>query len=169
MRPENAMLLTRKPKSRNTVKIKKPVAMILEKDSLMVFNYDTTTHILSVSYPDLTGTPLPQIKNSLEKLYRNVVNYDIKKLLLDLRSGVKGVTEAQYRDLVNDFLMKLSQTRLEKIARILPANPAREYLVEHYSQILRKDITVNFKDQNFASKAEALAWLMENGYPSLNT
>src|SRR5688572_6851143 len=135
--------------------------MILEKDSLLNFNYDTTTHILSVRYPDLTGTPIPQIKNSLDKLYRNVVNYDVKKLLLDIRSGVKGVTETQYQELVNDFLKQLSQTRLEKVARILPENPAREYLVEHYAQVLRKDISVNFKDQNFANKAEAVAWLME--------
>src|SRR5688500_13370683 len=102
--------------------------MILEKDSLLNFNYDTTTHILSVRYPDLTGTPIPQIKNSLDKLYRNLVNYDVKKLLLDLRYGIRGLTETQYRKLTNDFLQQLTQTRLEKVARILPANPAREYL-----------------------------------------
>ena len=135
--------------------------MILEEDSLLNFRYDTTTHILSVRYPDLTGTPIPQIKNSLDKLYRNLVNYDVKKLLIDLRSGVGGVTEEQYRELLNNFLKQLAQTRLEKIARILPDNPAREYLVEHYAEILRKDITVNFEDQSFSSKAEALAWLME--------
>ena len=135
--------------------------MILEEDSLLNFRYDTVTQILSVRYPDLTGIPLPQIKNSLDKLYRNVVNYDIKKLLLDIRSGVRGITEAQYKDLVNEFLQHLSQTRLEKVARILPENPAREYLVEHYAQILRQDITVNFKDQNFSSMADALAWLQE--------
>jgi hypothetical protein len=135
--------------------------MILEKDSLLDFNYDITTQILSVRYPDLTDIPIPQIKNSLEKLYRNVVNYDIKKLLLDLRNGLRGLTESQYRDLVNEFLKHLSQTRLEKIARILPENPAREYLVEHYSQILQQDIIIQFKDQNFAGKTEALDWLME--------
>lgn len=136
--------------------------MILEKDSLLNFNYDIATQILSVRYPDLTGTPIPQIKNSLDKLYRNVVNYDVKKLLLDIRSGVKGVTETQYQELVNDFLRQLSKTRLEKIARVLPENPAREYLVEHYAQVLRKDIIVKFKDQNFATKEEALAWLTED-------
>ncbi|MFC5272356.1 hypothetical protein [Adhaeribacter terreus] len=133
--------------------------MILEKDSLFDFNYDTKTHILSVKYPDLTGIPLSQIRNSLDKLCRNVVNYDVKKLLLDIRSGVKGVTETQYKELVNEFLKQLSHTRLEKIARILPDNPARQYLVQHYAQILQKDISVRFKDRSFSNKAEALAWL----------
>ena len=134
--------------------------MILEKDSLLEFDYDTNTHILSVSYPDLTGIPMAQIENSLDKLYRNVVNYDVQKLLLDLRHGLRGITETQYRELTNKFLQQLSQTRLEKIARILPANPAREYFVEHYAEILREDITVDFKDKSFSNRAEALAWLM---------
>ena len=136
--------------------------MILEKDSLLNFNYDTTTHILSVRYPDLTGTPIPQIKNSLDKLYRNVVNYDVKKLLLDLRFGLRGLTEAQYRELTNDFIKQLSQTRLEKIARILPDNPAREYIVEHYSEVLRQDIIVAFVDNSFSNTADALAWLLKD-------
>ncbi len=136
--------------------------MILEQDSLLVFNYDTSNHILSVRYPDMTGVPLPQIKNSLDKLYRNVINYDVKKLLLDLRYGLRGLTESQYRELSNDFLKQLSQTRLEKIARILPDNPAREYIVEHYSQVLRKDIIVAFVDQSFSNTSDALAWLKKD-------
>src|SRR5689334_17099400 len=136
--------------------------MILEQDSLLNFNYDIISHVLVVRYPDLTGIPLPQIKNSLDKLYRNVVNYDIKKLLLDLRQGLRGLTEAQYQELTNDFLKQLSQTRLKKVARILPENPAREYLVEHYAEVLREDINVNFLDQSFDNTADAMAWLQDD-------
>ena len=139
--------------------------MILEEDSLLNFNYNVATHILSVRYPDMTGISIPQIKNSLDKLHRNVVNYDIKKLLLDLRYGLRGLTESQYRELTNEFLQQLSTTRLEKIARILPDNPAREYLVEHYAEVLRQDITVNFEDQSFSNTAEAVAWLLEDQTP----
>ena len=136
--------------------------MILEEDSLLDFNYDTTNHILSVHYPDMTGIPLLQIENSLDELYRNVVNYDVKKLLLDLRHGLRGLTETQYRELTNKFLKQLSHTRLEKIARILPENPGREYLVEHYAEVLRQDIIVHFKDQNFDNTSDALAWLKKD-------
>jgi hypothetical protein len=135
--------------------------MILEQDSLLDFNYDTNTHVLSVHYPDLTGTPISQMENSLNKLYRNVVNYDVKKLLLDLRFGLRGLTETEYRELTNNFLKQLSQTRLEKIARILPENPAREYIVKHYAEVLRQDIIVKFKDQSFANKSDAMAWLLD--------
>ena len=150
---------------KNRLKGKNLLIMILEEDSLLNFNYDTNTHILSVRYPDLSGIPFSQIQNSLQKLYRNVVNYDVKKLLLDLRKGLRGLTETQYRELTNDFLKQLSQTRLEKIARILPDNPAREYLVEHYAQVLRQDIIVNFVDQSFSNRAEALAWLIDDESP----
>src|SRR5688572_2935510 len=136
--------------------------MILQQDSLLAFNYDTSTHILTVRYPDMTGIPMSQIENSLNKLYHNVVNYDVKKLLLDLRFGLRGLTEVQYRNLTNDFIKQLSQTRLEKIARILPDNPAREYIVEHYSEVLRQDITVAFVDNSFSNTADALAWLLKD-------
>lgn len=136
--------------------------MILEQDSLLNFNYDTTTHILTVSYPNLTGIAIPQIENSLDKLCRNVVNYDIKKMVLDLRTGVLGVNEAHYFEMLNKFLTDLSHSHLEKVARVIPENPAREYLVKHYLQVMRSDLNVNFEDRTFATIEDAEAWLLKD-------
>src|SRR5687768_15289624 len=105
--------------------------MILEPDSLFDFEYDPGKDILTVRFPDAVGTPVPQIENSLQKLAQTVAFYDVKKLLLDITSGVPGLNETNYQELVKHFLKTLSASRIQKIARVIPENPAREYLIEH--------------------------------------
>ena len=53
------------------------------------------------------------------------------------------------------------------VISFLPDNPAREYLVEHYAEVLRQDIPVNFKDESFSNTAEAVAWLLDDQTPLL--
>jgi len=133
--------------------------MILEEDSLLNFRYDPKTDILSVRFPDLIDTPIPQIENSLEKLGRNIINFDVKKLLLDLRSGVIGIGEEDYRFHVGQFLKTLGGSRLEKVARVIPENPVREYLIDHFAAEMRTKLGLPFEAQSFTSKTEALRWL----------
>ena len=135
--------------------------MILERDSLFDFEYDPATDILTVRFPDAIGTPVPQIENSLQKLARNAANFDVKKLLLDLRTGVPGLEEADYHNLVESFLKVLKQSRVQKIARLVPENPAREYLIEHIADEMYRNLGLPFKARNFTSKAEACTWLQE--------
>src|SRR5688572_13234032 len=135
--------------------------MILEEDSLFQFNYDIPTDILSVRFPDAVGTPLSQVENSLQKLARNVSAFDVKKLLLDISSGVPGLDDAHYQELAKHFLQTLRQSRVEKVARVIPENPAREYLIDHFAQEIYKDLSLPFKAQSFHDKAEALAWLQD--------
>ena len=135
--------------------------MILEEDSLLNFRYDPKTDILSVRFPDLVDIPLAQIENSLEKLGRNIINFDVKKLLLDLRSGVLGIGEDDYRYHVGEFLKTLGGSRLEKVARVLPKNPVREYLIDHFAAEMRTKLGLPFQAQKFTTKTEALRWLKD--------
>jgi len=135
--------------------------MILEKDSLLNFSYDTSTHILTVTYPDMIGTPLTQIENSLEKLARTILIYDIKKVLLDLRSGVPGVDEENYKELVFQLHSSLTHTRLKKLARLVPEDPAREYLIRKFPRETREKLDLTFTDRSFTNKQEAIRWLLE--------
>jgi hypothetical protein len=135
--------------------------MILEKDSLFDFSYDPGTDILTVQFPDAVGTPVSQIENSLQKLAQNVALYDVKKLLLDISSGVPGLAEADYHELVKQFLQKLSQSRLQKIARVIPENPAREYLIQHVAAEMYEYLGLSFTARSFTSKIEACKWLLE--------
>lgn len=133
--------------------------MILEEDSLLRFSYDTSTHILTVTYPDMIGAPRAQVENSLQNQARIIRNYDLKKVLLDIRSGVPGVSDQQYKELVEHFLSSLSSTRLEKIARLVPENPAREYLIKKSAREMREKLDTPFEDRSFTNKQEAIAWL----------
>ena len=135
--------------------------MILEEDSLLQFSYDPATDILSVRFPDAVDTPHSQIENSLHKLARNVALFDVKKLLLDLRSGVPGLDENHYRELVLRFLEVLRQSRLHKIARVIPNNPAREYLIEHIAEEMYRNLHLPFLARNFTNISEACVWLQE--------
>ena len=135
--------------------------MILEEDSLFLFNYDTATDILSVSFPDAVGTPLSQVENSLQKLARNVALFDVKKLLLDISSGVPGLDDAHYQELAKNFLKTLSHSRLKKVARVIPENPAREYLIDHVAEEMYANLALPFTARSFHDRTEAVNWLLE--------
>src|SRR5688572_30079393 len=138
--------------------------MILEEDALLNFRYDPKTDILSARLPDLIHTPTMQIEDSLQKLGRNITNFDVKKLLLDLRSGVIGIGEDDYRLLVGKFLETLENSRLEKVARVIPENPVREYLIDHFAAEMRGKLGLPFQAQSFTSKTEALKWLKKEAF-----
>src|SRR5688500_18348573 len=126
--------------------------MILEEDSVFQFNYDTATDILSVTVPDAVGTPISQTENSLQKLARNVSLFDVKKLLLDLSTGVPGVDDDHYQELAKHFLETLRQSRLKKVARVIPLNPAREYLIEHFAEEMYRNLDLPFMARSFTDK-----------------
>ena len=135
--------------------------MILEEDSLLNFRYNTVTQILSVNWPDLTNTPLPEIENSLQKLARNIKNFDIRKVLADHRHGFTSLEGEAYKKVVEDYHRCLAETHLEKIARIIPENPAWEYFIIQLSQELKEKLNLPFEVRIFTKKAEAMEWLLE--------
>src|SRR5690606_2044061 len=135
--------------------------MILEEDSLLQFSYDPTTDILSVTFPDAIDTPFSQIGNSLQKLARNVAMFDVKKLLLDLSTGVPGLDEAHYHEVAKQFLEALRPSRLKKVARVIPENPAREYLIEHVAEEMYASLSLPFQARSFHDRAVAISWLLD--------
>jgi hypothetical protein len=135
--------------------------MILEEDSLLQYQYDTTNHILSITWPDLTGTPLPEIENSLQKLARNIKNFDIRKVIADHRFGYTSLEDDAYKKVIEDYHRSLAETNLQKIARLLPENPAWEYFIKHISQELQEKLNLPFKVRFFTKKTKAIKWLME--------
>jgi len=135
--------------------------MILEEDSILDFNYDTKTHILSVSWPDLTGTPLPEIENSLKKFASNIKIYDIRKVLADHRYGYTSLDNEAYKKVLEDYHQSLAETNLQKLARLIPEEPAQEYYIIHYSQELAERLHLPFEIRFFKKKADALTWLQK--------
>ncbi|MBK0402686.1 hypothetical protein I5M27_06795 [Adhaeribacter sp. BT258] len=135
--------------------------MILEEDSLMHFRYDTITHILSTTWPDLTHTPMPEIEDTLEKLASNIQYYDVRYMLADHRTGYAILGEDKYKKLIENYHRRLAETNLEKVARILPEEPAWEYLIANNTKKLQKKLRLKFKIRFFNHKTDAMAWLQE--------
>src|SRR5688572_25199565 len=135
--------------------------MILEKDSLLKFRYNIRTQILSVSWPDLSNTPLPEIENSLQKLSRNIKNFDIRKVMADHRHGYTSLDDETYKKAIENYHRSLADTHLEKLARIIPENPAWEYFIIQLSKELQEKLDLPFKIRFFSKKADALKWLQE--------
>ncbi|HSI89935.1 MAG TPA: hypothetical protein VK927_02415 [Adhaeribacter sp.] len=135
--------------------------MILEEDSLMHFRYDTITHILSITWPDLTHTPMPEIEDTLQKLASNIQNYDVRLMLADHRSGYKILGDEKYRSAIENYHRRLAETNLEKVARLIPDEPAWEYMLTSYSKELQQKLHLKFKIRFFTNKTEAMAWLKE--------
>jgi hypothetical protein len=135
--------------------------MILEEDSLMHFRYDTITHILSTTWPDLTHTPMAEIEDTLEKLASNIQYYDVRFMLADHRTGYAILGDEKYKKLMEDYHRRLAQTNLEKVARVLPEEPAWEFLIANNARKLQKKLRFRFKIRYFNSRAEAMAWLEE--------
>ena len=136
--------------------------MILKEDSLLQFSYDISTQILSISWPDLSATPLPDIENSLEKLARNIRNFDIRKVMADHRFGFTSRDEEAYKKVIENYHLNLAQSHLEKLARIIPDNPAREYFINQLSRELDQKLGLPFKVKCFSTKTEAQNWLLES-------
>ncbi|MFC5272354.1 hypothetical protein [Adhaeribacter terreus] len=135
--------------------------MILEPDSLLKLSYNTQTHILSITWPDLEGTPLAEIEDSLNKVARNINHFDIRKFLADHRSGFNKLEDPDYKKMLERYHRKLAATNLEKIARLIPDEPAWEYLIKSYTRELEQKLNLPFKIRYFKDKTEALNWLKE--------
>lgn len=133
--------------------------MILEEDSLLHFNYDTATHILTVTWPDLSSTPVAEIDNSLQKLARNIKNFDVRKVVADHRFGFTCLEDEGYKIAIENYHRSLAETRLEKLARIIPENPAWEYFIIQFSLELQDKLSLPFKVSFFKTWDEALDWL----------
>ena len=133
--------------------------MILEKDSLLKFRYNIRTQILTVNWPDLSNTPLPEIENSLQKLARNIKHFDIRKVMADHRFGFTSLEDEAYKKVIEDYHRSLGETQLEKLARIIPENPAWEYFIIQLSQELHEKLNLPFKIRFFTKQSDALKWL----------
>lgn len=139
--------------------------MILEDDSLLHFRYDTITHILSLTWPDLTYTPTAEVEDTLQKLASNIQFYDVHFLLEDHRKVFKILGDEKYKKVIENYHRQLAGTNLQKVARLISEEPAWEYLLTNNAKKIQKKLHLKFKVRFFTQKAEAMAWLKEGNYP----
>lgn len=133
--------------------------MIIHQDSLLVLQYEPSTDNVVVKWPDLLDVPNAVIEHSFSKLIQNINNYHITKLLLDSRGSRSNVPDEEYKPLALQLIMGLASTRIQKIARLISNDPARETRAKNYSQEVQTKMHFNFKSQEFEDQESAMTWL----------
>ncbi|MEJ8800816.1 hypothetical protein [Pontibacter sp. H249] len=134
--------------------------MIIHQNSIIKLEYNPATDILDVKYPDLQKFMLLEIKESLKLLVSTVRNYDVKRLLLDASHTIIEINEEENRELTFYLATELSKTRLQKLARIKPADPNKEARAQENIKEIEKSGTIPFLVRTFSSKTEAINWLI---------
>lgn len=132
--------------------------MLLYKSSFFNLEYDPATDVLSLDWPDVKDFLVPEVTRELAVLVDNIKHYDVKKLLIDTSKARVEVSSTEYQDFIATFARALKTTRLQKFARVATASPEREKISENARQA--SSITDVMEFRSFASKAEALAWLL---------
>lgn len=133
--------------------------MILFKDSVVSLDYDPTTDIVVVEYPDLHDYLLVEIKHSINKMIEIIRNYDIKKLMLDSTRTVSSVNEQESRETATYLAAGIAITRVQRVARLQSPVEAVESRAKGNIKHIQESQLLPFELKNFTDNAMALEWL----------
>jgi len=133
--------------------------MILYQDSLLQLDYDVSSDVLYVHWPNLTEANITYLDIAFNALLDAIKHYDIKKLLIDSSTSSVEIPEEVYRPLVFSFINRLKSTRLYRMARVISENSFREARLQNYDQQMRSENMFSYETGEFISKDQALAWL----------
>jgi hypothetical protein len=133
--------------------------MILYPDNLLALDYNIGTDTLTVKWPSLTTASVPELKVAIHKLIDAVNHYDVKRLLIDSSKSKVDIPEAVYKPIVFGLIQALAQTRLEKMARVLPEDEVREIRLRTYHEEMTSQKMYTFQTSEFISQKVAQQWL----------
>lgn len=129
----------------------------------MVLDYEPTTDILTVDWPNIEKYQFSQVKQTLETLVDYVRNYDVKYLLIDASqttSSPELVESPEYKQIIFEFVSGLTKTRLKKSARITAKDKIREAKTQELSKQVVQKANLLIQNKDFNNKEEAIAWLL---------
>jgi hypothetical protein len=135
--------------------------MILYQNRLIVLDYEPSTDILSVDWPNVASFDLMEVEQALNTLVGYIRDYDVKRLLIDSTKAVisPDLDMVEYQAIVTQFAYKLMKTRLKKSARIMHSDQVRETTSQKISEEITRKAKLEIENQNFTSKEAATAWL----------
>ncbi|KAA3437852.1 hypothetical protein [Rufibacter hautae] len=137
--------------------------MRLYSSHLLTLDYDPSTDILFTEWPSAHPYNLNEVDKALQILVETIRNYDVKRLLIDA-SQTKvdpDLDEERYKEIILRFAYDLMKTRLQKSARVLTADKAREARSQEIAQEVSQKTHLSVQSQSFATRSEAQAWLLE--------
>ena len=133
--------------------------MILFRNSILILDYNPSTDILEVDYPDFPDYLIPEIQNSLNILFDHVRSYDVKKLLIDSSKTMTDVMDEDSKVVAMYLVNGLVNTRLQKVARVQSLVSSVENRALNNLKLIQQSVTLPFQFQNFTNKSEVLNWL----------
>lgn len=128
---------------------------------IIALNYNPVTDILETSMPNIKAFSMSEVEYCLDLIVECVRNYHVTNLLLDSSKSVVEVDNEAYQSIVSRFTADLMRTDLKRLARIETADANREEKSAQASELVRQKYNLPIEFKNFATQAEALAWLME--------
>jgi len=128
---------------------------------IITLDYNPVIDVLATSMPDIKELSMPEVSFCLGLIVENIRNYHIEKLLLDSSKSVVEIEYAAYKAVTFKFAMDLRGTRLKKLARVGTTDTQREEKSAKLSEELRQELNLPMELRNFASKAEAMDWLLQ--------
>lgn len=133
--------------------------MIIYQDSLLVLDYDVSSDVLYVNWPNLTEANILALNAAIGELLNAVKHFDIKRLLIDSSKSRVDIADEKYRPLVFSIIGRLKETRLQRMARVIPENTFREVYLQSYNAQMRAQNLITFETGEFENKEQALSWL----------
>lgn len=134
--------------------------MILYDNGFIKLDYDASTDILHVNCPDVYEHELLFIHQTIGVVLENLVNYNIKNFLLDTSNAGLDLSSESHGIVMTHLATGLVATRLQKFARIISIDTAREKRVEAFVKTFYQEERPAIEFQNFTSKTDAMKWLM---------
>ncbi|MBC3538708.1 hypothetical protein ACFSC6_19875 [Rufibacter sediminis] len=133
--------------------------MLLYQNSILLLEYDPATDILELAWPDLEPSVLPEVKQAFQVLMEAIVDYDVKKLLVDCSKATVSIPDDENTSLMLKLAQDLNTTRLQKIARIASSDAVDETRAEESLMKIQQNPAIHFQLQNFSDRTSAMEWL----------
>jgi len=135
--------------------------MIIYNNGLITLDYDPAIDVLTVELPNAAQFGIPELSRSLETVAENIQNYDIKKLLLDSSNVVvEQIRDDAYKSVVEKFVLTLTKTRLQKLARVNSARVTQDQRVAQVTSEATQKYNAPINIKMFSSRAAAQDWLL---------
>jgi len=135
--------------------------MLINQTPLLDMYYDSYDDILRVVWPDIKEVESWEIKWSIQQLHDTIKGYFISRLLVDASLTTKMLRVETLMAVWEHLADVARDTRLQKIARIRSASPAREALAQQAYYLSNPESRYpQLQFQQFVTEAEAMRWLL---------
>jgi hypothetical protein len=132
--------------------------MIAFQNQFITLSYLEEADILIVSWSNSAPYTAVEIENTFDKVIETINKYHCRKLLIDASEANMSMENKEISTALTNFAVKLGETGIEKLARIITSNQSREEGV----QSIRSKISLPFQIYDISNREQAIHWLKQS-------